>query len=267
MKGMVGEIKRYFKIYRIYFKQSLMLLMSHRFNLLMSVVANVVWTFGQIVSLRFLFIRIPEIEGWNFNDLVLLLVFGQCALYLSYIIFEGNLLKLGDKIIAGDLDNKLTKPIAIKFQLSFESVMVAQIIPMFVTVIPLFIFGFWGTSVAYFNLIWAFLVLILGIIIKYYFTLFLSGTFFFVERIELLRFIPELREFNRVPPSLFPKWIKQVFTFIIPVLLVSYFPLLVAKGGLGVINVLFMEICILTVMMLISQFVWKKGMRRYSGIG
>lgn len=268
MKVMVGEIIRYTKIYWLYFKQSLMLFMTHRFNLIMSVVGNFVWTFGQIISMRFLFTKLPAIQGWTFHDLVLLLVFGQCAVYLSFVFFESNLAKIGGKIIRGELDSKLVKPISIMFQLSFEDVLVAQIIPMFITVIPLFFYGLSGVAeITIWKLLMGFVVPIMGLIIKYYTLVIVSGLFFWVDRLHIFSIYTELREFNRVPPTLFPKWVENVFTYVIPVLFVSYYPLMVSKGVFGFLKILVMESCVLLFMMLSSLFVWKKGIKRYSGIG
>lgn len=268
MKGMVGEIIRYIKIYWLYFKQSVMVFMSHRFNLIMSAVGNFVWTFGQLISMRFLFSKLPEIQGWSFHDLVVLLAFGQCAVYISFIFFEANLSRIGGKIIKGELDNKLVKPISIMFQLSFEDVLVAQIIPMFITVIPLFIYGFSGVGgISVTNLIMGGVILLLGLIIKYYSLVIVSGLFFWVDRTHIFSIYAETREFNRVPPSLFPKWIENAFTYIIPVLFVSYYPLIIAKGEASISKVLTMESCVLLFMVLFSVIIWRKGLKRYSGVG
>lgn len=262
----MGEIIRYIKIYILYFKQSVMVFMSHRFNLVMSAVGNFVWTFGQLISMRFLFTKLPEIQGWTFHDLVVLLAFGQCAVYFSFIFFEANLSKVGGKIIKGELDNKLVKPISIMFQLSFEDVLVAQIIPMFITVLPLFIYGFSGISgIEFIDLVLAILVLIIGLIIKYYSLVMVSGLFFWVDRTHVFSIYTETREFNRVPPTLFPKWVENAFTYVIPVLFVSYYPLLVAKGEASILRVLTMESCVLLFMVLFSVIIWRKGLKRYVG--
>lgn len=259
---------RYIKIYYLYLKQSFMLFMAHRFNLFMSAIANFAWTMGQLVAIRFLFTKLPSVQGWTFNDLVLLLAFGQCAFYTAFVLFESNLAKIGNKIIRGELDIKLVKPVSILFQLSFEDVMVAQIIPIFITVTPLLIYGFSGaTKMNTINIFWGAVVLILGIIVKYFSDVIVCGVFFFINRTHIYAIYSEFREINRLPPSLFPKWVENVFTFVIPVLFVSYYPLMISKGDFNIVKVIFIEICLLLFMMLSSFIVWRKGLREYSGVG
>lgn len=61
MRDMVDNLVRYIKIYYLYVKQSFMPFMAHRFNLFMSAIANFAWTMGQLVSIRFLFSKLPSV--------------------------------------------------------------------------------------------------------------------------------------------------------------------------------------------------------------
>jgi len=116
---------------------------------------------------------------------------------------------------------------------------------------------FWGGAV----------VLILGIIVKYFSDVIVCGVFFFINRTHIYTIYSEFREINRLPPSLFPKWVENVFTFVIPVLFVSYYPLMMSKGEFNIMKVILIEICLLLFMMLSSFIVWRKGLREYSGVG
>ena len=88
---------RYFRIYKIFFTSSVMLLAAHRFNLLMSSVANVIWTLGQLLALSFLFDQIDNFDGWTFYELLLLLSFGQIYVYSAFLIYDNNFKSLPQK--------------------------------------------------------------------------------------------------------------------------------------------------------------------------
>ncbi|MDQ7020400.1 MAG: ABC-2 family transporter protein [Candidatus Dojkabacteria bacterium] len=95
----MDNIKRYLKLYSLFIKVSIVELMSHRFNLMMSALANIVWTMGQLISLKFLFSKIDTFQGWEFKDMILLLVFSQIYVYLFVIIFFKNFRELPKKLI------------------------------------------------------------------------------------------------------------------------------------------------------------------------
>jgi ABC-2 type transport system permease protein len=262
------EARRYLRIYRHWIKVSLMLFMSHRFNFVMGAVANIIWTVCQLISVKYLYIKIDSWPGWSFQDLVLLLALGQIYVYLSFVIFDINLDKLPEKIVRGELDRVLTKPINAKFAISFERISVAQVVPMLTTVIPLMIYGLYqrqGLSVGNFSL--AVVVIILAGCLFYFLSLIVGSINFFVENAASLKEFALRSSLNlaRVPLSVFPKGISMFLTFVIPVGFTAYYPLLIIKGEMGALMVIIGELIMLVLLAFVADVIWKMGLKRYSG--
>jgi ABC-2 type transport system permease protein len=244
--------------------------MSHRFNFLMGILANTVWTISQLVSLSFLFDKISTFQGWSFPDLILLLAFGQIYVYGSYMIYDINLSNLPKKIISGDFDRMLTKPINIKFLSSFETMAVAQVIPMIVTVAPMLIYGLIGRESLTIKLMLSALGLcLLGLIAFFFLSLALIGLTFFIENAQSLKEFMTQRstDLSRIPVSFFPKAIQYTLTFVIPLAFVTYYPVLVVQGKSNPWFPTTGAVILTLVFYFLQKWIWKKGLINYSGVG
>lgn len=269
MKPM-GRLIRYLRVYRLLISSSIKLFLSHRFNFLMDVLANMLWTFSQLISLRFLFDKIPNFQGWGFSDLILLLGFGQIYVYGSYMIYDANLSNLPKKLISGEFDRMLTKPINIKFLSSFGSIVIAQIIPTITTVTPLILYGLAGRENLTVYLLAVALLLVIGGLIAFYFlTLSLIGLSFFIDNAQSVKdfLVQRTTDLSRIPISYFPKSVQMILTYAIPLAFVAYFPVLIIKDGEVLWSSFLSVFCLSLVFYLIQKIVWSKGLKNYSGVG
>jgi ABC-2 type transport system permease protein len=267
MKQAVTNFKKYIRIYTLFFKQSISLIASHRFNLIMSAVSNILWTAGQVISLQYLFEKVSTFDGWSFSDMLFLLGFGQLYVYTMFITYQSNHDHVEKKIIRGELDRILTRPINLKFFLSFESVSILQIIPCFVTVLPLLTLGFLGLKeVGVTDIIFATITFIVGAIIMFFFSLILAGINFYTDSAQSLRdMFASSTDMSRVPITFYPTGLQLIFIFVMPFAFVTFYPAAILKNIQGVGFVISIEILVLIAMILISKIVWAKGLKRYTG--
>lgn len=260
-------MKKYLKILTIFFKNSLAVLASHRFNLIMSALGNIVWTIGQVISLQFIFERIQNFDGWSINDMIFLLGFGQLFVYVMFILYFDNHALLQQIIVMGDLDKYLTKPINLKFFISFENIQIAQIMPLLVAVLPLLIIGSRDLqAINLLNIIFCILVLIIGMVIFYLMSLALTGLNFFTEDATSIRdAVMNTTDISRIPLPFFPTPVQFVFIFFIPLAFVTYYPAVILKEPQNIFLILFIEVLTLAFFYLLSKWIWQIGLKRYSG--
>ena len=263
-------MKHYLRIYLFFLKSSFQLFMSHRFNFFMGAFANILWTVSQLITVNYLFTKIPSFQGWSLADLILLLSFGQVYVYVSAMIFDLNLNKLPDKIISGAFDRMLTKPINILFLSSFEQLSIATLIPMITTVTPLMLYGMINrSSFQLLDLFFATITLILGIITLYFLSLAISGLTFFFEDIQSIKEYVVMRTIDlaRIPLSIFPQLIQSVLTFVIPTAFIAYYPAQIIRHQTDLFFIFFIQAFLLVIFYLTAQIIWKAGLKKYSGIG
>lgn len=262
-------MKRYLHIFFTFFRTSWLIFLAHRFNFVMSSLANIMWTFSQVITLHFLSQKIHALAGWGFPELVLLMALTQVYYYTAFILYEQSLSKLFDKVRDGTFDRMLTKPINIKFLASFETIGVAQIFSVFVGCVPLLIIGLSGSR----NLnpalfLPAIVVLTFGLLTMYFLSLSISGFTFFLEDVQSFKdfVVYSSGDFARLPIDIFPTFLRFTLSFIIPLAFTTYYPVIILKGasptlliiGGGALTLIFY---------LISKLTWSLGLKRYSGVG
>ena len=100
----------------------------------------------------------------------------------------------------------------------------------------------------------------------------LAGAFFW-ERSEALthaRWVLEMIAGGYLLPlSLYPSWARNITEFL-PFKYIYYVPVSIFTGIIDlntVMTTLFVGVIWLTAMILFSQWIWKKGIIRYSGVG
>ena len=64
------------------------------------------------------------------------------------------------------------------------------------------------------------------------------------------------------PMQIFPRIIQNIFTFVIPILLVTNVPIMILKGQKSVIIIYYLVFVLLAYFG--SKLMWKKGLTRYS---
>ena len=236
----------------------------------MGIVANILWTVSQLITLKFLFTKVGTFTDWSFGDMVLLLGLGQIYIYVAWLLFEPNLTDLFKKINTGSFDRMLTKPVNIKFLASFERVMVSQLLPTLTTVIPLIIYGL-STRQAFrlSDVGLSLVVASLGTIILYLLGLTISGLIFFFEDIQSVRELLTMHvtELSRVPLSIFPKLIQQALTFVVPLAFIAYYPVQIIRNQASFLTVFLTEATLIIIFYYLQKITWKAGLKRYSGVG
>ncbi|MBN1374479.1 ABC-2 family transporter protein [Candidatus Dojkabacteria bacterium] len=240
--------------------------MAHKFNLGMGLLANILWTSGQLVSLWFLFKNISGLGTWNAHDLVLLLAFSQISFYLSYSIYYNNFEKFNDKINEGNLDKYLLKPISLIFQISFEEVAVAQIIATVINVLPLFVFGLIGKSLTWGAVVICGIVTILGILLVYLFFLNIVGLTLIIGRTGgVLSVLRNSSDLGRIPIDQMNKYLGGFLSYVLPIAFATSYPVMVLTGRISALSVIGMEGALLLILLILNLITWRIGIRKYSG--
>ena len=112
---------------------------------------------------------------------------------------------------------------------------------MFVTVIPLILYSLSGIPPKPLgNYLLAVLVIFLGIVIFYFISLAMGGVSFIYENTQTLKevLVNGGSDMNRVPLNILPRFAQLLLTFVVPVAFVSYYPVLIVKNEVGLLEVL-----------------------------
>jgi ABC-2 type transport system permease protein len=130
---------RYFQIYALQMRNSLIREMSFKANFLLWTVVEVLWFLGQILFIDVLFSHVDKIGDWNRWQVVALVGTHQVVSQLFQAFFYVNLTQIPELVRTGKLDVYLTLPVDSQFAVSSKQFGVDNLVN---TLIGLAITGF-----------------------------------------------------------------------------------------------------------------------------
>ena len=119
---------RYIRLYKEFFKQSLMKLMAYRLNFFIIFITNFTYFTVQIIFLQVIFSKVDSLAGWTKYEMIFYI--GTFNIIDSLFIFGPyfNLLSLPELIRRGMLDYYITKPVNSQFIISLKNVEIGSLI-------------------------------------------------------------------------------------------------------------------------------------------
>jgi ABC-2 type transport system permease protein len=260
-----AEITRHLRVYSKLIKFAAIEETTYRFSFFLEWFVEAGYMMVSLLLLRVLFWNVQEVAGWNFSQMLVLiglsLIFSETILGLAFIF---NLRNLPSKVVTGELDLILTKPINSQFAVSLWRPYFA-FIPSLVPGLASIFYGF-RLGNFYFDplSIPAFLVIFVsGLVIAYSIGMIISTlTLWFVYTEPLPELAEEILFMASRPYSIFTGIWKIVFLVIFPLAFMVTFP---AKALMGDTSWWWLPMAILlaTLFLWLSNFFWKAGLRHY----
>lgn len=261
------EIKKYFHIYKITVKYSVINAMAYRTSFLIELFVEVGYQLLGIVFFGVLYGNISSLGGWTYYEMMLLL--GIDIIVSELIVgfsFALNINHLSDKIRDGQFDLILTKPISSLFNATLSQPYISS----FISTIPGIVLV--GISLSnldidlkFINLIGGILLILSGVLIAYFFMVIVSSLcFIWVGASSLPRFSTHiLFAFSDKPYSIYKGVSKVILYTVVPAVFLSSVPSSVILGiGNRYLIILSFIICI--VLYYFSRYMWNKMIGYYS---
>ena len=260
-------VRRYIEIYSIMLRNSLIREMSFKANFLLWMLVEVLWFVGQIVFFSIIFGNVDRIGDWTKWEVVLLIGTHQMISQLFQAFFFTNVAAVPELVRTGKLDSLLVLPVDSQFavstkQFALDSVVNAAIGGVVVGV-SLSKLGIIPTPMS----ILLYIVAIgLGIAVHYSIMLSLAAVSFWIVRAQGLVYgYFNFLNIARYPDSIFPPLFKFIFSWIIPVVVVSNVPSRVIAKSFGQPWGLMLKLMIAsTVIVCLARAFWRFALRRYS---
>src|SRR6202008_2888268 len=219
-------MRRYIEIYSIMLRNSLIREMSFKANFLLWMVVEVLWFCGQIVFFSIIFGNVDRLGDWTKWEVVLLIGTHQMISQLFQAFFFVNVANIPELVRTGRLDSLLVLPVDSQFavstkQFGLDSIVNAAVGGAVVGV-SLAKLGYVPTPMS----ILLYLVAIcFGVAVHYSIMLSLAAVSFWIVRAQGLVYgYFNFMNIARYPDSIFPFLFKFIFSWIIPVVIVSNVP-------------------------------------------
>jgi ABC-2 type transport system permease protein len=254
------------RLFWSYFRVGALNELQYRVNFFIQLFQSALSVIVGLVGLSLVFNHTTTLNGWTPYEL--LAVMGVFTLMGGLIrtTIQPNMERLMGDVQQGTLDYTLTKPADSQILVSVREVRIWQSVDILVGLIILGIalsqiggqIGFWQAL--------AFAVtLILGGLMIYCFWLMLTtGAFWVVRMDQIVELFQGIYQAGRWPVSIYPGWLRLGLTFLVPLAFAITVPSEALTGRLTP-QTLLISLGLTLVLMLLARWVWRTGLRHYSG--
>ncbi len=258
----------YARIYRKILVQDLKSKMSYRADFIISTFGMIMTNTVGFMSFYILFKNFPSINGWNYHEMLFLYGFSLIALTPLQCLFDNNW-SLRYSVESGDFIKYCFRPINIFFYFISE---VFDVKGLGQLVFGVAVLSYAWSSLAIPVTVGTLCLLVLLLITASLFMIaimnFAAATCFWMLRsgyVMILMF--RFKDYARYPASIFDGLFRIIFTFVIPIAFIAYYPGLVILHPDNIPLLSKLSPVIGVLFFWLSYKFWMLGATRYDGTG
>lgn len=259
-------LRRYPTIYLALLKNSVTREMMFKGNFLLWIVVELAWFAMQLGFISVLYLHTEAIGTWTQWQVVLLIGASHFIQQMFQTFFLVNCLNLSELVRSGKLDFLLMLPVNTRFLLSFRQLDLGGLInAAFAVAVMIYAVGKLHLTITLALLLGFAGLCVIGICIHYCLMFSLATVSFWTVRAQGIVFgYYNLFNIARMPDDAFPRGgiFRSVFTFVLPVLLISNVPVRLLTERLTGASV-WLLIGMAALCALASGWVWRLSVRRY----
>lgn len=263
-KGLCFYLRIYFKI----LSQDLKSKMSFRADFFISLLGMIFTNLVGFVSFWIIFQNFSTINGWGYYEMLFLYAFSLISLTPVQCLFDNNW-NLRGYVYSGDFVKYYFRPINLFFYYQSE------------------IFDIKGLGQLAFGLIllihsWHKLQIAFSIIVLFKCVLYIATSSLIMISLQnaaaatcfwthnsfyVLDLILKFKDYSKYPATIYSPVFRFVFTFIIPITFIAYYPSMVIIRPDNVPLLSYISPLIACIFFFISYKIWMYGARKYNGTG
>lgn len=258
--------KRYLTIYVALLKNSLIREMGFKTNFLLWIVVELLWFALQLSFIGVIYLHTERIATWTKWQVVMLVGASHFIQQIYTAVFLTNVTQISEHIRTGKLDFMLLLPVNTRFILSFRQVDLGGFVNAGSAVAVMVYAGNKLGLTPSLAQVAGFLVLCaLGIVIHYALMFMLTSVSFWTVKAQgIVWAYYNFFNIARLPDSAFRGLFRVVFTFAIPMLLVSNVPVKLLTDTLESPLEMLLVLVMSAVCLAVSEAVWRVSLRRYT---
>jgi ABC-2 type transport system permease protein len=263
---MMKGLKRYLSIYAALWKNSVTRETMFKTNFLLWIFVEFLWFGLQLCFISVLYLHTEHIGTWNKWQVVMLVGASHFIQQIFQAFFLINCTNLSELVRSGKLDFLLLLPVNSRFVVSLRQVDLGAFVNAASGLAVMFYAGHQlrlepsAIQVAGF-----FALCLAGIAIHYSLMFLLASISFWTVRAQgIVWGYYNLFQIARLPDEAFSGLFKAVFTFAIPMLLVSNVPVRVLVNTLESPEPLLLLLGLSAICFAVSEWGWRASLRRYT---
>jgi len=263
---MIGTLRRYARMFRMFALTELQFEMEYRLNFLFILVEMCVVVGTSVAAVLVMFSHTETLNGWTLAQMLVLLGVFYLVQGSTSLLFEPSLQRLMEHIRQGTLDYHLLKPANAQFVLSVRHLRLIRT--------PDVLLGFGvltvglvnvGAAVSALEALLFVVALICGLVLVYSLLLALvTFSFWFVRVENLLTIFWAFTDAGRFPVSIYPAWLRWTLSTVVPIGIAVTVPAEAISGMAGVGSIALVMLAAVLAFSAASAF-WRFGLKSYTG--
>ncbi len=258
------RLLRYAKLAGIFAAASISAQLEYRVNFVMSLIGSILTAGGALFGLLILTGEGEPVGGWSYREAIV--VVGLFTLVQGYIgaFLYPNLNKIAEAIRTGTMDFNLMKPIDAQFLVSARNINVFRLVDVLVGLALIIWALIRLPNVTASGLVLGTLLVVSSLTIVYAIWFMLTTTAFWFVKVEnITELFGSLFRAGQFPVTVFPGWIRFLFTFIVPVAFITTVPaeVLIGRADLVTVGSAF---AVALVLLVASRLLWRWAVGSYT---
>jgi len=265
---MIKTFLYYLKIYIKISSQDIKSKMHYRTDFFISTLGILMTNISGLIAFWVLFQNINSIIGWKYYELVFMYGFSLLALTPMQLFFD-NIWNLSNNVFSGNFIKYCFRPIDMFFYYMVEVFDIKGIAQLIMGIIMI------GYSLTKLNVeinffkILLFLLLLLSssLVMISMMVIASSMAFYILNASSIMMFLFRFKEFSKYPIKIFNPVLRVIFTFLIPIAYISFYPSQLFLKPDNSIGLAILSPIIGILFFIIAYKVWSYGAKSYSGTG
>jgi ABC-2 type transport system permease protein len=239
--------------------------MAYRADFLIEGVMAIAWMGLTLLPLIVLFDGRQSVAGWDASSALIVIGFFMALRAILEGMISPSIVGLVEQIRSGAFDYVLLKPVDAQFMISASRYEPWKIFDLLAAVaLVIYAFARRGTSPAIGDVALGVVLLGAGVLAMYSLWIVAAAVSFWVVRLDNLNYLlGAIFDTARWPVQVFRGAWRIVFTFVIPVAVMTTFPAMALLGRLDGETVLATFAGVIA-MLAISRMVWRAAIRNYT---
>ena len=256
-------VLRAVKLWMAFFRNSLSRDMEYKMNFILNLFIDAIFYGSYFFLFSVIFSYVDGLGDFSKDAVIIFLIISYLTDTVFVFFFGANTFQVNRMVVKGDLDLLLLKPVNSLFFISFRYVSTYTLISLFLLSGLLINMTYaFDSTIGIYNYTLFFLSFMMGILILYCLEFMVACLVFWYKNFSVGGWLcNEISKYSRRPDSIYSGFIRKALFSFLPMALVSSFPTRVLLFGPDFR--LFLQIFVTLVAILITIFIWNRGLVKY----